>query len=689
MFVELAFQTLLLGGVLSIAVWGLLFVPRGRPILVKPTKPQKKSAINCFETMVNCSTDAECQSRCQQGQAGEEMKCNKAPNQAGYIGFCTPAKAVFTCSVATGGLATLTPNPLDGSTPIFSCTCSLPQFFSGPSCDTINSNFCGGGTVEYNKQATRLVSLSSKSCSCPANHVKMERVNSSYKDTSMCVVSDKIRPKILPSKMTEFFVTSMDNLIGRNWDQPVMERDESAQEDSSPAGSSFAVTFPFMFVDDNTLCKAAQTNNLTPTGDPDAVTVSARTLDECAAKCYEAHGNTCTAFSFLQQKSANLQLTNASRKNCQFSSNCGAQCLCFDKETSGFRTNKLPEGVKCSSIAGTGQDVQEKCENSYYKEKSFKMDGYSTNPARWRKCKYFNFIPGPQGHPEGCFYSDWPGPLPRNLRYPMCSTVREPATRVTGIYKKCNDLDSMNLPSGTNCNDFYVSNYPFKPGQTGQFCTDPVGFERTCNLSPDFCYTEAPTPPPDLKTPAPDPGACGYDADKSPSGLDLDACDVTAGPLKEKWATYGILSGITTDLQCPESFVMDKASKTCIQQCGVGFGTCQDVAVADPDPTKTTNKTFSKRNVCCPVAPAKSNIKQPKIGQNMYSCAFNPKCSPQEPGGCDTSDFQCSSNILPNPDENCATYDSSEGYCLTCIPNYTIQTKTLAGGKTVLLCQPS
>lgn len=169
-------------GVLCILImFGIFYSPKLQYIVI----PENSGVFNqqCTTTKVECNSDYDCQERCVEASAGEEMVCKTFPTftssqkqNYGQTGrFCVPAKAQMQCNIATGGIPVYTgwsnPERME-----FDCLCSYPLYASSQTYDSqgramsppcqLNPDVCAGGVFNWDL-TKKIEEPHAGLCTCP------------------------------------------------------------------------------------------------------------------------------------------------------------------------------------------------------------------------------------------------------------------------------------------------------------------------------------------------------------------------------------------------------------------------------------------------------------------------------------------------------------------------------------------
>ncbi len=136
----------------------------------------------CAYKRVSCdpSVQYDCANKCSDANK-DSLKCvdmnalGGGENGGGYV--CLPDAPKPVCNTTNGGVMLWTGYGMTNQQG-WSCFCSQPLAFNGPSCDDKNPSYCSGGTIEF----------PSLNCTCPSSSVKMRRIGS---NTPFCASKRK------------------------------------------------------------------------------------------------------------------------------------------------------------------------------------------------------------------------------------------------------------------------------------------------------------------------------------------------------------------------------------------------------------------------------------------------------------------------------------------------------------------
>lgn len=106
-------------------------------------------------------------------------------NGGGYV--CLPETPLLECNLNNGGALTWTGYGFTDSAN-WSCLCTHPEFFGGPSCETLNPSFCSGGTVTVDPTKPF---LAGNMCACPSGTSMLYRDN----NIPLCVPTSSVQGK--------------------------------------------------------------------------------------------------------------------------------------------------------------------------------------------------------------------------------------------------------------------------------------------------------------------------------------------------------------------------------------------------------------------------------------------------------------------------------------------------------------
>jgi Per os infectivity factor 3 len=134
---------------------------------------------DCSTHKIQCLTDNDCKYYCS----------NKTPFSC-FNKLCIPKSSPVTqsCNTNNGGRLVLIDHKQSVGISTFECTCLFKEYFTGPSCDEIESNVCKGGTFDY--QAIRVnkgIPLPIH-CKCAADKVRISvRSSAGTRHVPYCV----------------------------------------------------------------------------------------------------------------------------------------------------------------------------------------------------------------------------------------------------------------------------------------------------------------------------------------------------------------------------------------------------------------------------------------------------------------------------------------------------------------------
>lgn len=139
---------------------------------------------NCSSVRTPCDkTDrSSCSTQCSNT---EEMSCVDMDDGSGS--FCLPSNVNTPCNLDNGGIRVWTGYGFTEQQG-WSCLCSHPEYFSGPSCDTKTPSFCTNGNLDTTTPSKK---FTDEMCTCPSGTQKMYR---EYGNTPFCASVNKDSP---------------------------------------------------------------------------------------------------------------------------------------------------------------------------------------------------------------------------------------------------------------------------------------------------------------------------------------------------------------------------------------------------------------------------------------------------------------------------------------------------------------
>lgn len=162
-----------------------LSAPSKGSVLVPDSNVSTK--VDCSVKKTTCIPEdpTSCQNSC---SGPEEMKCVKMNTE--YV--CLPKGPDVSCNKDHGGINVWTGYGFTDQKE-WSCLCTVPQLYGGPSCDTVNPAYCGGGNLEVIQKndpkckienGYQIYNNMCVKCNCPTDYGLVMRAED---NTPMCV----------------------------------------------------------------------------------------------------------------------------------------------------------------------------------------------------------------------------------------------------------------------------------------------------------------------------------------------------------------------------------------------------------------------------------------------------------------------------------------------------------------------
>jgi hypothetical protein len=148
---------------------------------INPSTTYMKNDCSSVRTPCDKTDRSSCSASCNNT---EEMTCVDMDDGSGS--FCLPSNVKTPCNLENGGIRVWTGYGFTEEQG-WSCLCSHPEYFSGPSCDTVTPSFCTNGNLDMSPSKK----FTDDMCTCPDGTEKMYR---EYGNTPFCATIKKDSP---------------------------------------------------------------------------------------------------------------------------------------------------------------------------------------------------------------------------------------------------------------------------------------------------------------------------------------------------------------------------------------------------------------------------------------------------------------------------------------------------------------